>query len=35
MRDQFEATPFQWRSLTHKKVREGGDDEKEKFSLIF
>jgi hypothetical protein len=31
MQDQFEAKRFQGRSLAHKKIREGGGDEKEKF----
>jgi hypothetical protein len=35
MQDQFEATRFQGRSLTHKTIRGGGDDEKEKFSPNF
>jgi hypothetical protein len=35
MQDQFEATRFQGRSLTHKTIRGGGDDEKEKFSPKF
>jgi hypothetical protein len=35
MQDQFEATRFQGRSLAHKKIREGGGDEKEKFSPNF